>query len=128
MRMNLDPFDTHADDEVWTALELAHLKTFVASLGRGLEHEVAEGGENLRSGEPSILLLHFLWWFASILQFDLQLTTTHLQKQKWRNAIEILRTFPSQTNFARWVLQCGSAAAGVPRARLAAEDAHPGAG
>lgn len=27
--MNLDPFDTHSDDEVWQALEHAHLKTFV---------------------------------------------------------------------------------------------------
>lgn len=29
LRMNLDPFDKHNDQEVWTALEQAHLKSFV---------------------------------------------------------------------------------------------------
>ncbi len=48
MRMNLDPFDAHSDAEVWTALELAHLKGFVSSLARGLTHPVSEGGDNLR--------------------------------------------------------------------------------
>ena len=47
--MNLDPFDTHTDQEVWSALESAHLSTFVSGLEKGLQHEVAEGGENLRS-------------------------------------------------------------------------------
>ena len=48
MRLNLDPFDSHTDAEVWTSLDLAHLKTFVSSLAQGLEHEISEGGENLR--------------------------------------------------------------------------------
>lgn len=30
LRMNLDPFDKHSDEEVWTALEHAHLKAFVS--------------------------------------------------------------------------------------------------
>ena len=47
--MNLDPFDTHTDQEVWSALESAHLSIFVSGLEKGLQHEVAEGGENLRS-------------------------------------------------------------------------------
>lgn len=29
LRMNLDPFNKHSDQEVWTALEHAHLKSFV---------------------------------------------------------------------------------------------------
>ena len=49
LRVNLDPFDTHTDQEVWSALESAHLSTFVSGLEKGLQHEVAEGGENLRS-------------------------------------------------------------------------------
>lgn len=31
LRMNLDPFDNHSDEEVWRALEHAHLKSFVKS-------------------------------------------------------------------------------------------------
>ena len=48
LRMNLDPFDSYSDDEVWRALESAHLKTFVSGLEKKLQHHVAEGGENLR--------------------------------------------------------------------------------
>lgn len=46
--MNLDPFDTYTDENVWCSLELAHLKTFVANLPDKLNHECSEGGENLR--------------------------------------------------------------------------------
>ena len=48
LRMNLDPFDQYTDTEVWTALEHAHLKTFVSDLAARLDHECGEGGENLR--------------------------------------------------------------------------------
>ena len=48
LRVNLDPFDSYSDEEVWTALESAHLRAFVSGLEKGLQHEVAEGGENLR--------------------------------------------------------------------------------
>ena len=48
LRMNLDPFNVHKDAEVWTALEQAHLKTFVDTLPSKLEHAISEGGENLR--------------------------------------------------------------------------------
>ena len=48
LRMNLDPFDNFRDDEVWTALEHAHLKDFVAGLSQGLAYECGEGGQNLR--------------------------------------------------------------------------------
>ena len=48
LRMNLDPFEKHTDEEVWKALELSHLKSFVKGLPQGLQHPVSEGGENLR--------------------------------------------------------------------------------
>jgi ABC-type multidrug transport system fused ATPase/permease subunit len=48
LRMNLDPFDAHSDEEVWLALEHAHLKAFVSALPERLQHECSEGGENLR--------------------------------------------------------------------------------
>ena len=46
--MNLDPFDSYSDDEVWRALEFSHLKSFVSGLPDKLSHECSEGGENLR--------------------------------------------------------------------------------
>ena len=48
LRMNLDPFDKFSDEDIWKVLELSHLKDYVAGLQEGLQHEVAEGGENLR--------------------------------------------------------------------------------
>ncbi|XP_066145734.1 multidrug resistance-associated protein 1 isoform X1 [Euwallacea fornicatus] len=57
LRMNLDPFDTHSDDDVWRSLELAHLKAFVKGLAAGLNHEVAEGGENLSVGQRQLVCL-----------------------------------------------------------------------
>ena len=48
LKMNLDPFDKYTDDELWFALEHAHLKDFVTNLAHGLNHECGEGGQNLR--------------------------------------------------------------------------------
>lgn len=48
LRMNLDPFERHTDEQVWKALELAHLKDFAKGLNARLQYEVTEGGENLR--------------------------------------------------------------------------------
>ena len=48
LRMNLDPFDSYSDDDIWTALEHAHLKEYVRALPDGLEFKATEGGENLR--------------------------------------------------------------------------------
>ena len=55
--MNLDPSNQWSDDQVWTALEHAHLKTFVKSLPAGLEHEASEGGENLSVGQRQLICL-----------------------------------------------------------------------
>lgn len=54
--MNLDPFNKETDESIWSALELAHLKTFVKSLTAGLQHQVAEGGDNLRYTVPITLV------------------------------------------------------------------------
>ena len=48
LRLNLDPFDSHTDDELWKILEMSHLKNFVSGLEKGLLYSVSEGGENLR--------------------------------------------------------------------------------
>ncbi|KZC08998.1 Multidrug resistance-associated protein 1 [Dufourea novaeangliae] len=57
LRMNLDPFNNHSDDEIWRALEHAHLKSFIKSLSSGLLHEVTEGGDNLSIGQRQLICL-----------------------------------------------------------------------
>ncbi|XP_033956822.1 ATP-binding cassette sub-family C member 2 [Pseudochaenichthys georgianus] len=57
LRMNLDPFDKFSDEAIWKVLELSHLKNYVAGLQEGLQHEVAEGGENLSVGQRQLLCL-----------------------------------------------------------------------
>ena len=44
LRLNLDPFSHHTDEELWKSLELAHLKEYATGLEDGLQHEIAEGG------------------------------------------------------------------------------------
>lgn len=48
LRMNLDPFDEFNDEDIWTALERAHLKVFVHQLPEKLMYECGEEGHNLR--------------------------------------------------------------------------------
>ncbi|KAM9726615.1 ATP-binding cassette sub-family C member 2 [Menidia menidia] len=57
LRMNLDPFDRFSDEDIWKSLELSHLKDYVGGLQEGLQHEVAEGGENLSVGQRQLLCL-----------------------------------------------------------------------
>lgn len=57
LRMNLDPFNHYSDEELWKALELAHLKSYVSGLQFGLAYEVAEAGDNLSIGQRQLLCL-----------------------------------------------------------------------
>ena len=57
LRLNLDPFEKHTDADLWTALELAHLKPFIESLEEGLSHPVSEGGDNLSVGQKQLICL-----------------------------------------------------------------------
>ncbi|XP_037043484.1 multidrug resistance-associated protein 1-like [Bradysia coprophila] len=57
LRLNLDPSEQNTDDELWTALEHAHLKSFVGELRTGLNHEITEGGENLSVGQRQLVCL-----------------------------------------------------------------------
>ena len=54
-RENLDPFETFGDNEIWQALEQAHLKSYVQNLSGGLSFEVNEGGENLSVGQRQLV-------------------------------------------------------------------------
>ncbi|CAD1468702.1 unnamed protein product, partial [Heterotrigona itama] len=57
LRINLDPFNSYSDDEVWRALEHAHLKSFIKTLPNGLLYELSEGGENLSIGQRQLICL-----------------------------------------------------------------------
>ena len=48
LRSNLDPFDEFTDEEIWLAVEQAHLKQFVVNFDEKLQYEISEGGSNLR--------------------------------------------------------------------------------
>ena len=60
LRINLDPFDSHTDDEIWIALQTAHLSEYVEGLVERLEYPVAEGGENLRYYQGTDYVTRFL--------------------------------------------------------------------
>ena len=57
--MNLDPFNSFSDEELWEALEHAHLKKYVESLENGLQYECSERGENLRFVNNMFYLVFF---------------------------------------------------------------------
>ncbi|UYV65680.1 ABCC6 [Cordylochernes scorpioides] len=57
LRLNLDPAEQCNDSHLWRVLELAHLRSFVLTLPRQLDFEVAEGGENLSLGQRQLLCL-----------------------------------------------------------------------
>ncbi|CAB3223726.1 unnamed protein product [Arctia plantaginis] len=57
LRMNLDPFESYSDNEIWSILEHAHLKSFVKSLPARLQYEVLEGGANLSLGQRQLVCL-----------------------------------------------------------------------
>ncbi|KAK8768786.1 hypothetical protein V5799_014749 [Amblyomma americanum] len=48
LRLNLDPKGEHTDDEVWAALDKAHLKAFFQNKADKLHFHIEEDGQNLR--------------------------------------------------------------------------------
>lgn len=68
IRQNLDPLGYFKDEEIWKALELAHLKDFVLKLEREQEIDstgagdklsctVSEGGSNFSAGQRQLICL-----------------------------------------------------------------------
>ncbi len=57
VRYNLDPFGTKSDQELWDALIKVQLGQAVASLEKGLDEEVSEGGENFSQGQRQLLCI-----------------------------------------------------------------------
>ncbi|XP_069884465.1 ATP-binding cassette sub-family C member 3 [Dipodomys merriami] len=57
LRMNLDPFNHYSEEDIWKALELSHLHTFVRTQPAGLDFQCSEGGENLSVGQRQLVCL-----------------------------------------------------------------------
>ncbi|CAG9537242.1 unnamed protein product [Cercopithifilaria johnstoni] len=57
LRFNLDPSHVYSDQQIWIALELAHLKTFASSLAEGLQYRISEGGEDISVGQRQLICL-----------------------------------------------------------------------
>jgi len=56
--MNLDPFGTKSDQELWNALKAARLSEAARLLWpAGLDHMVAEAGANLSVGQRQLVCL-----------------------------------------------------------------------
>ncbi|KAJ2156306.1 hypothetical protein GGF46_005277 [Coemansia sp. RSA 552] len=57
VRENLDPFSKYTDQEIWNALEHAHLAEFIRTKADQLEFEVTQGGENFSVGQRQLICL-----------------------------------------------------------------------
>ncbi|PVD18522.1 hypothetical protein C0Q70_21071 [Pomacea canaliculata] len=57
IRYNLDPFQQHTDEELWSCLEKCHMKEMIACLDQQLESPVLENGENFSVGERQLLCM-----------------------------------------------------------------------
>lgn len=57
LRFNLDPFDQHTDNEIWSSLEKVQLKKTVQEMKDGLMTEITKGGSNLSCGQRQLVSL-----------------------------------------------------------------------
>lgn len=57
IRFNLDPFEQYTDEQLWSVLELSHLKSFVMGLDNRLQYIITEAGENISVGQRQLICL-----------------------------------------------------------------------
>ncbi|KAJ2804542.1 hypothetical protein H4R20_002461 [Coemansia guatemalensis] len=57
VRENLDPFNSYSDQDIWRALEQAHLAEYIRGKDERLEFMVAQSGENFSVGQRQLICL-----------------------------------------------------------------------
>ncbi|XP_076093490.1 ATP-binding cassette sub-family C member 3-like isoform X1 [Mytilus galloprovincialis] len=57
LRVNLDPLEKFSDNELWKALDRAHLKEYAMNQSGQLMSELGEGGSNLSVGQRQLVCL-----------------------------------------------------------------------
>jgi len=57
LRANLDRFNVHTDEKIWSALAQVQLTAFVKALPNGLNNQVLEGGANFSEGQKQLFCL-----------------------------------------------------------------------
>ena len=55
VRANLDPWEEHSDETLWSALERAQIAAAIHALEPGLEAQVGEGGDQFSLGQRQLL-------------------------------------------------------------------------